>query len=109
VFFVQGEDGIRDWSVTGVQTCALPISLNLRAEEPADARQAPYFIDYVAQILQDQGLRDPASRVGIRVFTTLDPLLQARADQTVEIGRASCRERGQTSVGAGGERKRARR
>src|SRR5262249_59790981 len=21
----QGEDGIRDWSVTGVQTCALPI------------------------------------------------------------------------------------
>src|SRR5262249_58571455 len=26
-FFFQGEDGIRDWSVTGVQTCALPISL----------------------------------------------------------------------------------
>src|SRR5258706_15681271 len=24
-FFFQGEDGIRDWSVTGVQTCALPI------------------------------------------------------------------------------------
>src|SRR5262249_59541430 len=23
----QAEDGIRDWSVTGVQTCALPISL----------------------------------------------------------------------------------
>src|SRR5258706_6293809 len=23
--FVQAEDGIRDWSVTGVQTCALPI------------------------------------------------------------------------------------
>src|SRR5437016_10518821 len=27
VFFFQAEDGIRDWSVTGVQTCALPISL----------------------------------------------------------------------------------
>src|SRR5258706_5421253 len=27
VFFYQAEDGIRDWSVTGVQTCALPISL----------------------------------------------------------------------------------
>src|SRR5262249_57756336 len=26
-FFVQAEDGIRDWSVTGVQTCALPISI----------------------------------------------------------------------------------
>src|SRR5258706_7112975 len=27
-FFFQAEDGIRDWSVTGVQTCALPISLH---------------------------------------------------------------------------------
>src|SRR5438093_13095936 len=26
VFFFQAEDGIRDWSVTGVQTCALPIA-----------------------------------------------------------------------------------
>ena len=26
-FFFQAEDGIRDWSVTGVQTCALPISV----------------------------------------------------------------------------------
>src|SRR3989442_9468529 len=25
-FFFQAEDGIRDWSVTGVQTCAFPIS-----------------------------------------------------------------------------------
>ena len=25
VFFFQAEDGIRGWSVTGVQTCALPI------------------------------------------------------------------------------------
>src|SRR5262249_61402760 len=27
-FFFQAEDGIRDWSVTGVQTCALPISVS---------------------------------------------------------------------------------
>src|SRR5256885_12796366 len=26
VFFFQAEDGIRDYKVTGVQTCALPIS-----------------------------------------------------------------------------------
>ena len=26
IFFFQAEDGIRDTSVTGVQTCALPIS-----------------------------------------------------------------------------------
>src|SRR5262249_60030165 len=31
VFFFQAEDGIRDWSVTGVQTCALPISAWLLA------------------------------------------------------------------------------
>src|SRR3989454_317587 len=28
-FFFQAEDGIRDYKVTGVQTCALPISLEL--------------------------------------------------------------------------------
>src|SRR5438046_7015171 len=33
-FFFQAEDGIRDWSVTGVQTCALPIS------SPSQPRQA---------------------------------------------------------------------
>src|SRR5258706_129370 len=30
VFCFQAEDGIRDWSVTGVQTCALPISSRRR-------------------------------------------------------------------------------
>src|SRR5699024_11757389 len=30
-FFFQAEDGIRDRNVTGVQTCALPISAGLRA------------------------------------------------------------------------------
>src|SRR3989339_1310868 len=30
LFFFQAEDGIRDWSVTGVQTCALPISSRRR-------------------------------------------------------------------------------
>src|SRR2546422_7659329 len=31
IFFFQAEDGIRDVAVTGVQTCALPISRSLRA------------------------------------------------------------------------------
>ena len=31
-FFFQAEDGIRDDLVTGVQTCALPISANLHAK-----------------------------------------------------------------------------
>src|SRR5256885_6862323 len=48
VFFFQAEDGIRDYKVTGVQTCALPISAShgrLRRQlslpagaEPARAR-----------------------------------------------------------------------
>ena len=29
-FFFQAEDGIRDTSVTGVQTCALPISVRFQ-------------------------------------------------------------------------------
>src|SRR5207249_5058730 len=37
-FFFQAEDGIRDRNVTGVQTCALPISSSLIAREPSAAR-----------------------------------------------------------------------
>src|SRR5438445_6030162 len=38
LFFFQAEDGIRDIGVTGVQTCALPISGELA--QPQDADQA---------------------------------------------------------------------
>src|SRR3989440_8853888 len=37
-FFFQAEDGIRDLIVTGVQTCALPISVG-RAGASLDARE----------------------------------------------------------------------
>src|SRR5207245_4322020 len=33
-FFFQAEDGIRDATVTGVQTCALPISARARSRAP---------------------------------------------------------------------------
>src|SRR5437016_8942580 len=40
-FFFQAEDGIRDWSVTGVQTCALPIYAYRRPSASASSgRQA---------------------------------------------------------------------
>src|SRR5438093_10041715 len=43
VFFFQAEDGIRDWSVTGVQTCALPIwrrrGHDARQREPGAAEE----------------------------------------------------------------------
>src|SRR5207245_8123015 len=32
LFFFQAEDGIRDATVTGVQTCALPISVRARVD-----------------------------------------------------------------------------
>src|SRR2546426_1261445 len=43
VLFFQAEDGIRDYKVTGVQTCALPIWMPLSAvrRSPARARTAP--------------------------------------------------------------------
>src|SRR5690606_40928534 len=34
-FFFQAEDGIRDFHVTGVQTCALPISIATLQHRPA--------------------------------------------------------------------------
>src|SRR5437764_2404098 len=39
-FFFQAEDGIRDTSVTGVQTCALPISLPCARDSPCRRRPA---------------------------------------------------------------------
>src|SRR5205823_8960523 len=38
-FFFQAEDGIRDKLVTGVQTCALPISLSLPEPRRRDVRR----------------------------------------------------------------------
>src|SRR5256885_16798653 len=39
IFFFQAEDGIRDYKVTGVQTCALPISVD-HGEERVVGRAA---------------------------------------------------------------------
>ena len=68
-FFFQAEDGIRDTSVTGVQTCALPIS-----ERWTDGRM-------------DRGTEEGMDR-------WMDGWMDRRRDRrTNEIGRASCRER----------------
>src|SRR5256886_9996983 len=40
VFFFQAEDGIRDLTVTGVQTCALPISPSARVSSGAWRRRS---------------------------------------------------------------------
>src|SRR5256886_12824265 len=40
-FFFQAEDGIRDLTVTGVQTCALPISGSLKLDRGGRAHTRP--------------------------------------------------------------------
>src|SRR2546426_2303838 len=57
-FFFQAEDGIRDYKVTGVQTCALPISGPLIREfETKAARESPIgdHVRYLLAQAQAQG------------------------------------------------------
>src|SRR5690606_40343034 len=101
--FFQAEDGIRDFHVTGVQTCALPISGYERYEVSAYAKPGQQcrhnlnywqFGDYLGigpgahgklsfhdRIIRQAKLRNPTS--------------------WTKIGRASCRERVLVSVRAG--------
>src|SRR2546430_3914799 len=96
VFFFQAEDGIRDYKVSGVHTCALPISRNAQ--------------DLHAHVARDDGFghRGHADRVGTdrsqisdlrgRFVTGtqqshIDAVREAQPDRPSEIGRASCRER----------------
>src|SRR2546430_7993775 len=85
-FFFQAEDGIRDLTVTGVQTCALPIyswkeiAAYLRHSERTVRRW------------QEEGLpihrHAHKKRAGVYAYK---PELDAWWNN--EIGRASCRER----------------
>src|SRR5688572_33317037 len=79
IFFFQAEDGIRDLTVTGVQTCALPISV-LLAPPPC----APAFA-------QGGGASSTGTIQG-RVADAQGAVLPG------EIGRASCRERVESPV-----------
>src|SRR5256885_8823878 len=47
-FFFQAEDGIRDYKVTGVQTCALPIFAEA-VKRPATKPLHPYALDAPAE------------------------------------------------------------
>src|SRR5256885_2892441 len=85
-FFFQAEDGIRDYKVTGVQTCALPISRfanggEEHAHRPAIRRQHLY---------PDQRAAHRAARLPVHRTCRLHR--EARWTWK-EIGRASCRER----------------
>src|SRR5438046_9054121 len=57
-FFFQAEDGIRDWSVTGVQTCALPIcsyDTGKRIVREVFGGEPPYPVPFEWIALKGQG------------------------------------------------------
>src|SRR5207237_3915215 len=90
IFFFQAEDGIRDSSVTGVQTCALPISAVL-------ARQ---ILMPAINRATDHGEQRRFARLhGASVVLTLVHIVLSGG--VLQIGRASCRERASGLVGAG--------
>src|SRR2546430_7397664 len=85
-FFFQAEDGIRDLTVTGVQTCALPILLYVM-------RTILFGFGTNHQLVQGLfpgGTFTPGLQYG---QPTHDNKLNPIASPTYEIGRASCRER----------------
>src|SRR5437763_9646444 len=73
-FFFQAEDGIRDTSVTGVQTCALPISRG--ASQQLGATE--YGCERVVEVVRDAGgeLSQSAKLVGLRGALALLPKLR---------------------------------
>src|SRR5256885_10355779 len=87
VFFFQAEDGIRDYKVTGVQTCALPISRRRMAIRATPARAASHGSPSFA-------LGQFTAFAMIRAIEVL-PIPRAPASRYAwaKIGRASCRER----------------
>src|SRR5438093_10446300 len=91
-FFFQAEDGIRDWSVTGVQTCALPI---------LDAPNA----SAAAAVRKPVGGRGGSVGGVQQVWSLAQMAPRPQSTSAAQIGRASCRERVEISVGAGARKK----
>src|SRR5256886_5383875 len=83
-FFFQAEDGIRDLTVTGVQTCALPISRE--AFIPNDVR-----LDEGGRVILLTGPNMAGKSTLLRQVGLCVLLAQVGC---FEIGRASCRGRG---------------
>src|SRR5690606_39527086 len=106
--FFQAEDGIRDFHVTGVQTCALPIST---PAPPAGVRRT-WGTPHVALGIAD--VRGIAS-VPVLGWNGTPSAFEAGAGRApwiqgihadVQIGRASCRARGDDAGGGGAQKKR---
>src|SRR5437762_10465844 len=89
LFFYQAEDGIRDTSVTGVQTCALPISFR-RLAQGSGIRAEPAALQGRTDSPCPQELR---LRLLARACALGAHGLWLSQRDRAEIGRESCRER----------------
>src|SRR5256884_9746080 len=103
-FFFQAEDGIRDVAVTGVQTCALPISVGAVLFLPCnrgDFRTGPLVppveareVTRIPCLAESGGAQVPVGADFARHRPQIMPeVCNRRAAPKPEIGRASCRER----------------
>src|ERR1039457_7467314 len=85
-FFFQAEDGIRDYKVTGVQTCALPICICAAQSEGAKsaAEQPKYFhLDFVVKEM------DSGKVINARHYSTMIATGESTPyNCTIQIGRA---------------------
>src|SRR5262249_56997137 len=82
-FFVQAEDGIRDWSVTGVQTCALPICLDL-ARGGVDRLGCELELAEAARGARPGGAAGEDPRAVLLLVAELDLHVPVAADELVE-------------------------
>src|SRR5215204_7782025 len=93
-FFFQAEDGIRDHCVTGVQTCALPISFVTPAElyvldEPTsglDPLMEQVFNREIDRVAREGATVLLSSHILSEVETLCDRVTIIRAGKTVESG-----------------------
>src|SRR5256885_11849605 len=86
--FFQAEDGIRDYKVTGVQTCALPISTYRSLA--GRIRRARYMAN-ISGARWQEAVDEHASIMAALAARDAERLPRLLEEQ---IGRASCRERG---------------
>src|SRR2546430_10314363 len=84
VFFFQAEDGIRDLTVTGVQTCALPISFGvITLTRLSNSVETNLIAGASRSSALVEDLKTGSSPTWANLW----------ASRNSEIGRASCRER----------------
>src|SRR5258707_8549262 len=92
--FFQAEEGIRDVGVTGVQTCALPISI--RGEGFLGQFEGHQLADETGVVMEDKlvSLELPEEPLDTNRPKQSGDAGKLERRNAAEIGRASCRERG---------------